>query len=212
MNCSKKLNIPQSRGGNDECYTPAHGVQPLLKFIPKNKIVWCPFDTEESQYVKLLRENGNKVIHSHIWNNEDFFTYEPKEHYDLIVSNPPFSDKNKILKRLMDLGKPFAVLLPHSSIADGGIYTIFDNKDKSLELLLFDRRMEFVRPNRKSKSSISFKAIYYCHNILPEKLILAELPKPNVRRAKDRTDLSYDYNPDNETNNVHYTNEVEGVS
>jgi hypothetical protein len=210
MNTSTRTNIPQSKGGNDECYTPAYGVEPLIKYIPKNKTVWCPFDTEESQYVIQLKENGNKVIHSHIWNNQDFFAYEPKEHYDMIISNPPFSDKNKILKRLMDLGKPFAMLLPHSGIADGGIYTIFDNKNNSLELMLFDRRMEFVRPNRKTTSSISFKAIYYCHNILPEKLILAELPKPNVRRPKIRTDLSYDYNP-NQSNNPDYKNE-EGVA
>ena len=34
-----------------------YGVIPILEFLPKNKIVWCPFDTEESQYVKTLKEN-----------------------------------------------------------------------------------------------------------------------------------------------------------
>lgn len=30
-----------SAGGNDECYTPAYGVIPILKYIPKNWVVWC---------------------------------------------------------------------------------------------------------------------------------------------------------------------------
>lgn len=62
-----------SNGNNDECYTPAYGVIPILKYIPKNWVVWCPFDTEDSEYVKLIRANGNKVIATHIWNGEDFY-------------------------------------------------------------------------------------------------------------------------------------------
>ena len=51
-----------SAGANDECYTPAYGVRPILKYIPKDWVVWCPFDTEESEYVKLIRANGNKDL------------------------------------------------------------------------------------------------------------------------------------------------------
>ena len=40
-----------SGGNNDECYTPDYGVKPILKYIPKDAIVWCPFDTEESEFV-----------------------------------------------------------------------------------------------------------------------------------------------------------------
>ena len=37
-----------SGGNNDECYTPDYGVKPILKYIPKGAIVWCPFDTIDS--------------------------------------------------------------------------------------------------------------------------------------------------------------------
>lgn len=97
---------------SDEYYTPDFAVRPILKYIPRNIIVWCPFDTEESQYVKLIRENGNEVIATHIDNEENFFFYEPKEHYDVIISNPPFSCKDAILRRLTELSKPYAMLLP----------------------------------------------------------------------------------------------------
>ena len=38
-----------SGGNNDECYTPDYGVKPILKYIPDGDIVWCPFDTKESE-------------------------------------------------------------------------------------------------------------------------------------------------------------------
>lgn len=87
---SNSNSILYSAGKNDECYTPEYGVKPIIKYIPKNWVVWCPFDKEDSQFVKLIKENGNKVIYSHIDNGQDFYTYEPKEHWDCIVSNPPF--------------------------------------------------------------------------------------------------------------------------
>ena len=84
-----------SSGSNDESYTPDYGVKPILKYIPKDAIVWCPFDTEESEFVKQIGEQ-NEVIHSHIEDGCDFLTYEPEFHkWDVIVSNPPFTNKRK---------------------------------------------------------------------------------------------------------------------
>ena len=59
--------ILYSKGKNDECYTPDYGVKPIIKYIPKKAVVWCPFDTEESEFVKQIRAAGHKVIASHIW-------------------------------------------------------------------------------------------------------------------------------------------------
>ena len=43
-----------SQGKNDECYTPRYVVEEIVKYIPKNKIVWCHFDTDKSEFVKVL--------------------------------------------------------------------------------------------------------------------------------------------------------------
>ena len=75
-----------SAGSNDECYTPAYGVAPIIKYIPKDKIIWCPFDTEDSEYVKQLIANGNEVIYSHISEGKNYYTYEP-EQWDIMISN-----------------------------------------------------------------------------------------------------------------------------
>mgnify|MGYP004581082403 FL=1 len=71
--------------------TLSYGVKPIIKYVPKNAVVWCPFDKENSEFVKQLTANGNNVIHSHISSaGQDFYTYEPNEHWDCIISNPPF--------------------------------------------------------------------------------------------------------------------------
>lgn len=85
--------ILYSRGKNDECNTLPYGVIPIIKYIPKGSVIWCPFDKDDSNFVILLKEAGFKVINSHISYGQDFFTYEPDEHWDCIVSNPPFMDK-----------------------------------------------------------------------------------------------------------------------
>ena len=84
-----------SAGSNDECMTLDYAVKPIIKYIPKDWVVWCPFDTENSEFVKQIRENGNKVIRSHISEGKDFYTYEPDEHWDCIISNPPFCFDSK---------------------------------------------------------------------------------------------------------------------
>lgn len=61
--------------GNDEFYTPGYAIDPIIKYIKKPAKVWCPFDTEESQFVKKLRQNGNTVIATHIKDGNDFLTW-----------------------------------------------------------------------------------------------------------------------------------------
>lgn len=39
------------RNPTDEKYTPGYGVLPIIKYIPESKIIWCPFDTEHSEFV-----------------------------------------------------------------------------------------------------------------------------------------------------------------
>lgn len=73
----------------DELFTPYYAVEPLIKYIPSDKVIWCPFDKRWSAFVTKLKENGNKIIATHLEDGYDFLHYEPKEHYDFIISNPP---------------------------------------------------------------------------------------------------------------------------
>lgn len=161
-----------SKGSNDECFTPAYGVKPILKYIPKDTVVWCPFDTEDSEFVKQIREAGNKVIATHINNGEDFYTYEPNENWDCIISNPPFTGKRKIFERALSFNKPFALLMTNTWLNDAAPKQLF--KDRDLQLLMFDKRMKFLN-NGVVLDRITFSSSYYCWNFLPKQIIMEEL-------------------------------------
>lgn len=105
--------------GNDEFYTPPYAIYPILKYIKPNSSIWCPFDSEQSFFVKIFRRKGHKVCYSHISNGEDFFLMNVPE-CDYIISNPPYSLKTEVFKRLFQIGKPFAMLV--------GVVGIFESK------------------------------------------------------------------------------------
>ena len=162
--------ILYSEGGNDECYTPEYAVEPLLEFLRPfmGKIIWCPFDGENSSFVNVLLKAGHTVVCSHIDNGQDFYTYEP-ERFDLIVSNPPFTNKRKIFERALSFNKPFALLMSLTWLNDSAPKQLFAEKD--LQLLMFDRRIKFVGMGNK----ITFSSAYYCWGLLPKQIVMRKL-------------------------------------
>ena len=49
---------------NDELYTPYYAVDPIIEYVPKGKVIWCPFDKEWSAFVQILKKD-NIVLYSH---------------------------------------------------------------------------------------------------------------------------------------------------
>ena len=159
---------------SDEYFTPDNAVKKIINFIPKDyKTIWCPFDTAESPYVKILKEKGYEVFYSHINDDKNFFFYEPEEKYDCIISNPPFSLKDDVLKRLHELNKPYAILLPLPSLQGQKRFDYI----KDCEVLVFDKRVNFFQDIERTISTkgVSFASIYVCKDFLPEKLIFEKL-------------------------------------
>lgn len=162
---------------SDEVYTPAYAVKPIIKhistFFDDGATIWCPFDEEDSNFVILLRNTGYNVIVSHIKNGQDFFEYEPDVEYDCIISNPPFSIKDKILKRLYELNKPYAVLLPLPTLQGQKRFPYLAD----CQALIFDKRINFFK-NKETKEiqkGAAFASIYICRNFLDKDLIFEEL-------------------------------------
>lgn len=155
----------------DEYYTPPILVKPITKYLKPNSTIWCPFDTENSEFVILLKEAGHKVIYSHIWYGQDFFEYEPDQEYDYIISNPPFTRKLDVFKRLYELNKPFAMIcgLPILNYQEIGNFFI----DKDLQLLIVDKKVSF------DGNTASFNNSYFCKDILPRDLMFEHLEHNN---------------------------------
>lgn len=115
----------------DEQYTPAYWVEILLPYIShlKDKIIWCPFDKYDSQFVIVLRKNWYTVVNSHIEYGQDFFDYEP-ENRDIIISNPPYKKKRTYRERCLDFKKPFTLLLPLNILSDSVINVTMKQRER----------------------------------------------------------------------------------
>jgi len=126
---------------------------------------------------------GYNVVRSHINDGQDFFTYEPED-YDVIVSNPPFSIKDKILERLYELNKPFAVLLPMNSLQGKSRYKFFE---RGIQLLSFDQRIGYHNIDSMDIpiEGSPFATAYFCRDILPRDLIIEKLNKYNQKLVGD---------------------------
>jgi len=171
VNNSFSKDLMYSAGSNDECYTPSYGVEPILKYIPNGTTVWCPFDKDDSEFVKQISKT-NDVVHSHIEDGLDFYEYEPDK-WDVIISNPPFTKKRQIFERALSFKKPFALIMSNTWLNDSAPKQLF--KDKDLQLLMFDKRMRFNLPNGESNNKITFSSSYYCWNFLPKQIIMEQL-------------------------------------
>ena len=159
---------------SDEVYTPSYAVKPIIKYIKPGSIVWCPFDTVDSAYVEELNAAGFTVIYSHIDDGYNFFEYEPDE-YDVIISNPPFSIKDDILRRLNELDKPYAMLMPLPALQGQKRFKYL----KGSQALIFDKRINYYKDAlmTKTQDGVSFGSCYLCKKFLPKDLIIEELIK-----------------------------------
>lgn len=112
-------------------------------------------------------------MRSSLAEGQDFFTYEP-ENWDIVVSNPPFSIKDKVLERLYSFNKPFAILLPLNSLQGKSRYKYFKN---GIQILSFDSRISFHNQNSMDKfiKGTPFASAYFCRDLLPKDLVIEKL-------------------------------------
>lgn len=158
-------------GGTDEWYTPAAAVLPLLKFIKPNSRILCPFDTEESEYVKVLSKN-HTVFHSHIFEGKDFFQLS-KPDVDYVISNPPYSKRTEILKQLYKWGIPFAMMFNSNGIFDSRKRFNYAS-NLGGELLFLYPRVDYSSLESESTAP-PYMSCYWCYHLLPEKLMFASI-------------------------------------
>jgi len=158
-------------GSHDEYWTPAYAVTPLLKHIPKGATVWECTDTEgKSEIARVLREHGCTVVTTGR-RKFDFLFDEPDFHFDYIITNPPYSKKDQFIERCYELKKPWAMLMPLTTLE--GVVRGQMFRKKGLEVMVFDRRVEYIG------KSCWFSSAWFCNKVLKQKLIFAELVKEN---------------------------------
>lgn len=163
---------------NDEFYTPPYAILPILKYIKPNSTIWCPFDTEQSHFVRIFKERGHNVIATHLNNGVDFFKCIVPD-CDYIISNPPYSVKGDVFRRLFTIGKPFAMLV--------GVVGLFEGKERfdlfktfPFEIMYFDKRIAYFKDYDDQTPSLNppFSSVYVCKDMLPKQIVFENLVEP----------------------------------
>lgn len=98
----------------------------------KDKIIYCPCDTEQSNIVKYLKDNQLKLGIKEIINTSDNY-YSHEDLYDkcdVVFTNPPFTGIVKWLKWLNSRDIKYVSWFPMM-----GMYGLFDLKD--INVLLY---------------------------------------------------------------------------
>jgi hypothetical protein len=165
-----------ANSGNDEFYTPAYAIEPILKYVVPGSKVWCPFDTDQSLFVGMLRNAGCEVVSTHLDDGGDFFDLDVD--CDYIISNPPYSVKGEVLDRLFKLGRPFAMLI--------GVVGLFESQKRfdmfrsnDFEIMYLNRRVAYFKDYADEKPSLNppFSSVYLCSKMLPQQVIFEEIVK-----------------------------------
>lgn len=144
---------------HDDYMTPKYAWEDIKHIIPKDKVIYEPFygDGKSGEYLKEL---GFNVIHEPI----DFFENNLG---DIIVSNPPFSHTKEIMLRLLELDKPFIIILPCSKINTSYLRNW---KNKNIQIIIPRKRIHFNKlvdgkTPEKWKNACNFDCFYYCYKI-----------------------------------------------
>ena len=157
---------------HDDYMTPKSAWEAIKQFVPKGKVIWEPF-YGDGRSGEILREIGFEVIHR----DENFFE---NNHGDIIVSNPPFTMIPQVLERLVELGKPFIIIMPAPKLFTQYVRKLFAKADPQMQIIIPRKRIQFVKlvdgeVPEDYKSKCNFDCFYYCWKIgLPRDIVWLE--------------------------------------
>jgi len=159
---------PKAAGRSDIFQTPAHAVRYVTRFIPKNWKIWenaCG----EGQIVNTLKEDGYQVTGTDVLQGFDFLSpLMPAPEFDCILTNPPYSIKDKWLERCFEIGKPFALLLPITALGEQNRVKLYGKH--GIQVVLPPERINYGTPSGEGEGAWFYSA-WFCNGLdLPSQI------------------------------------------
>tara|TARA_R110002167_G_scaffold247418_3_gene453034 strand:- start:56 stop:577 length:522 start_codon:yes stop_codon:yes gene_type:complete len=159
---------------HDDYYTRKKTWEQITPFIPQDKTIYefCLLNSNE-QSKKYFEEFGYNVIGN---NTIDFLedNIQLENEADILVSNIPFSTeiKKKVLKKLVELDKPFIIIMNSMNTFSKYFKEIF--KDKDIFFIVpsskihYDKYIEGVL--QPTKNITSFYSLYVCYKVIDKNI------------------------------------------
>lgn len=161
--CSLSLKQPFLK--NDRYGTSKYIYGMLTDFVDYKKIIYNPFYLDGKAKIYLNELGYDHVIH----NDEDFFENYDKYEYDIIITNPPYTIKKRIFKKLYEINKPFIVIVPIATITKLFIKEIFKSDVEitdieKLQMIIPNKRMQFEKNGNQLKRCY-FDCVFLCYKM-----------------------------------------------
>lgn len=167
---------PLLQGNSNDFQTPPEALTPLLSYFKKDWTIWeCACG--KGNLKNRLTELGFNTIGTDILTGQDFLNYQP-EKFDCIITNPPFSIKQKFLERCYQLRRPFALLLPLTTFETAKRQNLF--KQYGLEVIFFDKRINFETPSGKGSGSWFATAWFTWGFGIGKEMTFVDLPRDEL--------------------------------
>ena len=119
---------------SDEWYTPLNVVEFIKKIAPENKRIICPFDTKNSNFSKVFKNSIHDIT--------DFM--EANYVYDICITNPPFSLRDKVIKRCLDNNKDLIIIFPATAIFSVTFYKLIEKYQFHYKIYSPKKRIYFI--------------------------------------------------------------------
>jgi hypothetical protein len=165
---TKKLKM-QINGNCDDFGTPRDAVTILSPYLKRDWKIWeCAWG--KGILANHLKSEGFSVVGKP---DIDFLDSETHpEKYDCIVTNPPYSRKEEFLEKCYELGKPFSLLLPLTALEGKKRQELYRRYE--VQLIIPNRRINFITPSGKGSGSWFMTAWFCCGLGLPKELNFIE--------------------------------------
>jgi len=147
--------LPLKKHNQNDFQTPPEALDWLVPYLKRDWIIWeCA--AGDGYLVKGLLERGFTVVHTDIredlpYGGVDFLKDDCERNWRCIVTNPPYSLKNEFLERCYQLGKPFALLLPLTTLETQRRQRLF--KKYGVEIILLPKRINFITPSGRGSGA-----------------------------------------------------------
>ncbi len=154
---------------HNDYYTPEYAWTNISHLIPKDKVVWeaCMLNSHKSKSPEYL----SKICQEVVFNCDMNMLETQPSNYDMIITNIPFETKIKkdILKKLVELNKPFIIIMNSLNIYSKYIRDIFKDNFKDLQVIIPDGKIHFEKlldnGNLEYKPNTSFYCCYVCYKM-----------------------------------------------
>ena len=167
MSNQKIINNITNNNYSDEWYTDQSTVDKCIELLnPINgSTVMCPFDSNDSLFVKTLINKNYKVI----YNITDYLTnnYE----YDYLVTNPPFSIKDTVIEKIYKSNKRTVLVLPLDSLGGVKRHSLYQQYGYP-NIYIPTRRINYYDKTWKKREGSNFHSVImtFNHNEQPKVL------------------------------------------